>query len=170
MEIWDGYNRDGSPAGVDLVRGEALPAGIYHMVCDVIVRHTDGDYLLMQRDFRKKMYGGKFEAGAGGAALKGEDKWACVKRELKEETGIDCDQFTEVSVDISDNNQSIFHEFVCTTDCDKDSITLQEGETIAYKWVSEEEFIKFVNSDEVIGGQKRRYAEYFKKMGYILES
>ena len=78
MEIWDGYNRDGSPAGVDLVRGEALPPGIYHMVCDVIVRHTDGDYLLMQRDFRKKMYGGKFEAGAGGAALKGEDKWACV--------------------------------------------------------------------------------------------
>lgn len=167
MEIWDGYNRDGSLAGIDLVRGEKLPQGIYHLVCDVIVRHTDGDYLLMQRDFRKKNYGGEFEAGAGGAALKGEDKWACVKRELREETGIECEEFVEVGVDINDKNQCIFYEFVCTTDCDKAAITLQEGETIAYKWISEAEFIKLVNSGEMIAGQRRRYAEYFEKIGYI---
>lgn len=167
MEIWDGYNRDGSLAGIDLVRGEKLPQGVYHLVCDVIVRNTDGDYLLMQRDFRKKKYGGEFEAGAGGAALKGEDKWACVKRELREETGIECEEFVEVGVDINDKNQCIFYLFVCTTDCDKDAITLQEGETIDYKWISEAEFIKLVNSGEMIAGQRRRYAEYFEKIGYI---
>lgn len=167
MEIWDGYNRDGSLAGVDLVRGEKRPQGLYHMVCEVIVRHADGDFLLMQRDFGKKMYGGQFEAGAGGSALKGEDKWACIKRELREETGIECDKFIEVGIEISDIYQAIFYEFVCTVDCDKTAITLQEGETIAYKWISEEEFIKFVNSDEMIKGQKRRYMDYFKSIGYI---
>jgi len=47
MEIWDGYFRDGTPANVDLTRGEKLPKGIYHLVCEVLVRHIDGDYLLM---------------------------------------------------------------------------------------------------------------------------
>lgn len=169
MEIWDGYNRDESLAGVDLIRGGELPKGIYYMVCKVIVRHVDGDYLLMQRDWHKNTYPGRFEAGAGGAAIKGEDKLACVKRELREETGIACDKFVEIGVDINDKNQCIFHDFVCVTDCDKAAITLQEGETIAYKWISEEEFIKFVNSDEMMSGQKRRYMEYFKKMGYIVD-
>ena len=44
------------------------------MVCEILVRHTDGDYLLMQRDFRKSNFGGYYEATAGGSALKGEDK------------------------------------------------------------------------------------------------
>ena len=169
MEIWDGYYKDGSFAGVDLVRGEKRPEGLYHLVCEVIVRHVDGDYLLMQRDFGKKMFGGCFEAGAGGAALKGEDKWACVKRELLEETGIWCEEFMEVGVDVDDTYQTIFCEFICTVSCDKTTITLQKGETIAYKWISEEQFIEFVNSDEMIINQKKRYMDYFKRVGYIKE-
>ena len=55
MEIWDGYWEDGSLANIDLVRGEPIPNGIYHMVCEILVRHTDGDYLLMQRDFRSQI-------------------------------------------------------------------------------------------------------------------
>ena len=53
MEIWDGYNIDGSLAGVDLVRGEKIPDGLYHLVCEVLVQHTDGDFLLMKRDLRQ---------------------------------------------------------------------------------------------------------------------
>ena len=58
MEIWDGYWEDGSLANIDLVRGEPIPNGIYHMVCEILVRHTDGDYLLLQRDSRKPNFGG----------------------------------------------------------------------------------------------------------------
>ena len=49
----------------------------------------------------------------------------------------------------------------------KTSITLQKGETIYYKWISEKDFIEFVNSDDMIDVQKERYKEFFKKMGYI---
>ena len=58
MEIWDAYFKDGTPAGVDLIRGEKVPEGLYHIVCEILVRHTDGDYLLMQRDFEKIGYPG----------------------------------------------------------------------------------------------------------------
>ena len=56
MEIWDGYNPDGTLAGIDLVRGEPIPEGIYFMTVEILVRHTDGDYLLMQRDHTKLLF------------------------------------------------------------------------------------------------------------------
>ena len=48
MEIWDGYLKDGTPANQDLVRGEPIPNGLYHLVSEILIRHTDGDYLLMK--------------------------------------------------------------------------------------------------------------------------
>lgn len=168
MEIWDGYNRDGTLAGVDLIRGERLPQGLYHLVCEVLVRHTDGDYLLMQRAKTKPNYGGFWEATAGGSALKGEDAFACVKRELSEETGIAANDFTELARFVFDDSQCIFHTFLCVTDCEKTSVRLQAGETDAYKWVTEQAFIEFVNSGAMIERQKKRYSEYFSEKGYIL--
>lgn len=38
------------------------------IACDVIVKHTGGDNLLVQRDSRKH-YGGMWEAAAGGPAV-----------------------------------------------------------------------------------------------------
>lgn len=165
MEIWDGYLADGTFAGQDLVRGEAIPAGIYHMVCQVLLRHVDGDYLLMQRDFCKSHFGGYFDATAGGSALKGEDKIACAKRELLEETGITAVTMTEIGRYVS--KDTIYHNFLCITDCEKNSVTLQPGETISFRWVSEKEFIDFIHSDRMIRPQKSRYREYFVKMGYL---
>ena len=169
MEKWNAYTRDGKLTDKILIRGEAIPDGYYHMVCEVLVRHVDGDYLCMKRALSKPMYGGYYEATAGGSALMGEDKYACIKRELKEETGIDSDEFKEIASHVFDKDHSIFYDFVCTVDCDKDSITLQEGETEGYKWMSEEEFISFVNSDRMIDRQKFRCRDYFVEIGYIKE-
>ena len=83
-----------------LVRGENIPNGVYHLVSDVIVRHIDGTYLLMQRDSRKH-FGGMWEATAGSSALKCEDPLACAIRELLEETGIESEDVTEVGRVIS---------------------------------------------------------------------
>jgi len=165
MEIWDGYLIDGTQANRDLVRGEPIPPGLYHLVSEILVRHIDGDYLLMRRDTRKANYGGYYEATAGGSALKGEDKLSCAKRELLEETGIFANDLTEIGQYTS--HDTIYYNFLCVTNCDKSSIALQEGETTSYKWISESEFIAFVNSNKMIDVQKRHYHDYFGSMGYI---
>ena len=165
MEIWDGYLIDGTLANHDLVRGEPIPNGLYHLVSEILVRHIDGDYLLMRRDTRKPNSGGYYEATAGGSALKGEDKMSCAKRELLEETGIYSNNLREIGCYTS--HDTIYHNFLCVTDCDKSSITLQEGETISYKWISESDFAAFVNSNEMIDIQRIHYRDYFVKMGYI---
>ena len=167
MEKWDAYTRDGIRTEVELIRGEPIPEGLYHLVCEVLVRHVDGSYLCMKRSMSKPNYPGWYEATAGGSALKGEDKLQCIKRELEEETGIVSDEFQEIGCYIFDDRRCIFYCFICNVDCDKNSVTLQEGETEGYKWMTETEFIAFVNSGEMIESQKRRYREYFVEKGYV---
>lgn len=167
MEKWNAYTRDGQRTNKVLIRGEEIPEGYYFMACEILVRHIDGDYLCMKRSVGKEKFGGYLEATAGGAALLGEDKYQCAKRELKEETGLDCDEFREIGCFVSDEYRSIFYSFDCVVDCDKDAVQLQEGETEGYVWMSEAEFIEFVNSGEMIPTQYERHVEYFKKMGYI---
>lgn len=167
MELWDAYLSDGTLAGVDLTRGEPVPQGLYHLVCEVLVRHIDGSYLLMRRSPSKPNWGGYFEATAGGSALKDENDLLCAQRELKEETGIEASQFEPISQSISED--TIYHNFLCVTNCSKASVTLQEGETTAYQWVTEAAFMAFVNSDSIIPAQKARYLDYFVKMGYVFQ-
>lgn len=165
MEIWDAYFQDGTPAGCTLVRGESIPEGLYHLVCEILVRHVDGDYLLMQRDLRKQGYPGYWEATAGGSALQGEDTMACARRELREETGIAADSLAEIGRFVS--RDTIYQQYLCVTDGDKAAVTLQEGETIAYRWVTEAEFAAFVNSDVMIDTQRTRYQPFLRRMGYV---
>ena len=141
MEKWDAYDAQFNKIeGMSLVRGEKIPDGVYHLVCDVLVKHVDGTYLLMQRDF-KKHYGGMWEATAGGAALLGETPFECAKRELLEETGIVATELAEVGRVISAETHAIFFEFLCVTDWNMSAITLQDGETIDYQWVSQKELL-----------------------------
>lgn len=138
-EIWDAYDRDFNKIeNVTLVRGEPIPDGMYHLVCDIIVKHVDGTYLLMQRDFNKT-FGGMWELTAGGSALIGETPLEGAMRELREETGIVASSLQKLEVIVSASKQSICVEYLCTTDWDKNAITLQKGETVAYKWVEQDE-------------------------------
>ena len=147
MELWDAYDENlNIIADTVLVRGEPIPDGLYHLVCDVIVRHLDGSYLLMRRDERKH-FGGMWEATAGGSALQGETPLDCARRELREETGIEEERLVEVGR--VRRTHTIFVEFFCETDCGKDSIRLQEGETTAFRWVSREELVSMKKSELV---------------------
>lgn len=168
MELWDAYSKDEELIGSTLVRGEKIPEGLYHLVCEVLVRHTDGSFLCMKRSVEKNNYGGWYEATAGGSALVGENKLQCVKRELFEETGICCNEFEEVARNREERKQAFFYNFVCTVDCEKNSVQLQKGETEGYVWMSEKEFVQFIHSEKMIPSNRQRYEKYFKRMGYVV--
>ncbi|MDE6201688.1 MAG: NUDIX hydrolase [Clostridiales bacterium] len=161
MEIWDAYNSDFEKIeGKQLVRGVKIDDGLFHLVCDILVKHTDGTYLLMQRDYRKS-YGGMWEATAGGSALAGETPIECAVRELREETGIVAPELTEVGRVVDNSTHSVYVEFLCITDWDKDGIILQEGETIAYKWVSREELIN-MKGDRLVTKRMQNFVDELK--------
>ena len=158
MEIWDAYNSSFEKIdGMSLIRDEekSISEGVYHLVCDILVRHIDGTILIMQRD-PSKTYPGMWEATAGGSALKGEDPLECAIRELQEETGIIASELREIRRFVWNPTHSFYVEFLCETDCDKKSVILRDGETAAFKWVSAEEVLK-MPPDEMLSWRMCRY-------------
>ncbi len=164
MEIWDAYYRDGTLAGCELVRGEPTKDGLYHIVVDILVRHVDGEFLLMQRDTNKRPFPGKYEASAGGCILKGETPYIGAVRELREETGIHTDKLTYYYTVTDDGNNTIYMGYLCETDCAKDTITLQQGETINYRWISKDDFLKFIKGDEFTSYERFRWVKYLDRI------
>ena len=162
MELWDAYDANlHQIEGTTLVRGELIPVGLFHLVCDVIVRHTDGSYLLMQRDPRKP-WGGMWEATAGGSALAGETPPECAARELREETGIPAENLTQIGVVVSGKTRAIYVEFLCVTGGDKGAVTLQEGETAGFKWVSREELLA-MKKDRLVTERMQYFLDELKR-------
>lgn len=146
-EIWDAYDKEFNRIeDVKLIRGEVVPAGMYHLVCDIIVKHVDGTYLLMQRAYEKHC-GGMWELTAGGSALEGETPFECAVRELKEETGIVSCDLQELGRLVHDGHRSLYVEYLCITDWDKNAVSLQKGETIDYKWVDKNVLLEMGEND-----------------------
>lgn len=161
MEIWDAYDEKMNRINaVSLVRGEPIPDGCFHLVSEIIVKHNDGSYLLMQRD-KRKLSGGMWEATAGGSALQGESPFACAVRELYEETGIIAEDMTEIGRVLHHRHKTIYVEYLCTTDINKNSIRLQDGETSAYKWVTGNELRK-MSKGELVSQRVRNFIEELK--------
>jgi len=162
MELWDAYDSSlVKIENVTLVRDETIPEGMFHLVCDILVKHVDGTFLLMKRDSQKP-FGGMWEATAGGSALAGETPLQCAVRELREETGIISTDLAEVGREVSNRTHSIYVEFLCITDWNKNKISLQKGETVDYKWISREELLA-MNQDELLTERMQKYIDELKQ-------
>ena len=160
MELWDAYDRDGLKVEGTLVRGEPVPEGVYHMVCCVLVRHVDGDFLLMRRAPEKENYPNIWEIGAGGSVLQGETAEAGIRRELREETGIDRGEFRHICRNWDHRERYLYEGFYCVTDYPKDQIKLQAGETSDYKWLSLPEFLEFFYSEDCLERMRNRLKDF----------
>lgn len=164
MGIWDAYDCKGNKTGAVLARGSSISIGLFHVVCETLVRHADGSYLLMQRDTGKAECPGIFEASAGGSALQGETPPACARRELREETGIAVGAFTSLYRQVELLGQTVYYGYLCITDWPKDQIVLQAGETIAYRWISRVQLLEFFASDACIPRQRERLHAYLQQL------
>lgn len=163
MELWDARDGGDKLLGFDLVRGEEIPAGVFHAVVDIFVMHKDGSVLLMQRDLEKQGFPGRFEAGASGSVLKGECPSEAAIRELREETGLVSGELTPLFIYCDEDLRSIWHGYLFVTDSEKNSIRLQPGETMAYQWMPPANFLDFTQSDRFAPKQLKVWLPYYRR-------
>lgn len=162
-EEWDAYLPDGEPAGCTLYRDRPFPEGLFHIVSNVLVRHEDGSYLVMQRDEGKESHPGLFVAGAGGCVCKGETPCQGALRELREETGIEAENLT-LLYSKSDGEHTFYFGFLCVTSWPKEAIVLQEKETVSYRWLKREEFLQFMQGPEFVPAQRERWLPFLDRV------
>lgn len=162
MEIWDLYDEQGNKTGETWERSRAkeIPEGRYHIVCDILIRHRDGDFLLTLRDSRKEMYPGCWEASAGGSALAGETPEEGARREMQEETGLKAEKLELISITRKPDSRSVVYAFIAMVDAAKDSVMLQEGETVDYQWMKLSALRKMIRDEPVLAIQYPRYKPY----------
>ena len=80
-------------------------------------------------------------------------------RELREETGIVATDLTQVGTVIDPEIQrAIYVEFLCVTDWDKEAVTLQEGETVDFRWVSREELLG-MKEDQLVTRRMQQFID-----------
>ena len=166
MEIWDLYDEKGNKTGETWERSRALeiPEGRYHIVCDILIRHLDGDFLLTLRDSRKEMYPGCWEASAGGSALAGETPEEGARREMLEETGLKTEKLELISITRKPESRSAVYAFIAIVDSAKDSVLLQEGETVDYQWINPTAFLRLIREEPVLAIQYPRYRPYLDRL------
>ena len=166
MELWDLYDEQGNKTGETWERSRAreIPEGRYHIVCDILIRHRDGDFLLTLRDARKEMYPSCWEASAGGSALAGETPEEGARREMLEETGLKAEKLDLIGVTRRPGSRSAVYAFLAVLDCAKDSVLLQEGETTDYQWISPAAFLRLIREEPVLTIQYPRYKPYLDQL------
>ena len=127
VELWDVYDSNRNLTGRLHPRGKPLPPLDYHLVVQVWIRNSRGEYLLTKRT-PNKTWPGYWET-TGGAAKAGDDSLSAVLREAKEETGLTLDP-SKGKLYLSYRHATAFVDvWLWQQDFDLKDIVLQEGET-----------------------------------------
>lgn len=135
MERWDLYTEDRKLSGQTMARGEAIPAGLYHLVVGIWTVNSQGRILLTLRHPNKEVYPNTWE-NSGGAAQMGETSLEAAQRELEEETGIQV-RPEELILLGSEGREGAFVDcYLVHKDISLMDLVLQTGETSDARWAT----------------------------------
>ncbi len=88
MEYFTLYDQDRIPLGKQILRGEKIPEGEYHIAIHVCVFNSENKMLIQQRQPFKEGWSNMWDVSAGGSAIAGENSREAAQRELEEEIGL----------------------------------------------------------------------------------
>lgn len=157
MELWDELDVMGKPTGRTLVRNDEIPKGSYHLVVSVWVADPLGRLLTTLRAPDKDGYPNTWENTAG-SALQGESSREAAIRELREETSIIIREDQLVFIRRLTRENSFIDIYFVRLAVTPDELSLQEGETSAYRWVTMEELDDMILANEFAPPIVRRLA------------
>ena len=148
-ERWDIYDKNKQLTGRTMKRNDwTLKDDEYHLTVLGVIRRSDGKFLITKRVMTKAWAPGWWEVSGGGVQA-GESSEEAVRREVKEETGLDVRNaeggyvftYKRVNPDEGDNYFVDVYRFVM--DIDEKDLHLQEAETDGYMFATLDEIKAF---------------------------
>jgi 8-oxo-dGTP pyrophosphatase MutT (NUDIX family) len=149
-ELRDLYDINGNKTNKTYHKGESIPKGYYPMVVMVVIRNSEGKFLMQKRVESK---GGDWGV-TGGHPKSGETPIEGIITEVKEELGIDFTNENFIEYDSGCDGKDCYKMYFVNKDIDIKDITIQEEELSEVKWFSMDELkhmveIKELNDDQI---------------------
>ena len=153
IELWNVYdiNRKCTGKVIDRHSNEKLREGEYHLVVEAIIINSAGRILLNKRSNFKNKYPNMWEC-TGGSCIKGESSLQAILREIKEELGITFNESEAIFYKtLRDDRAKDFKDiWLFKKNLEIKNINYTDGEVVASKWVTIEEFEKMIKNKEII--------------------
>ena len=156
MEFWDIYDENKQLTGRTMKRNDwCLKEGEYHLTVLGVIARPDGTFLITKRVMTKAWAPGWWEVSGGGVQA-GESSEEAVRREVKEETGLDVRNaeggyaftYKRVNPDEGDNYFVDVYRFVMNID-EKD-VSFQEAEIDGHMFATREQIESFAKEGKFL--------------------
>ena len=156
MEFWDIYDENKQLTGRKMKRNDwCLKEGEYHLTVLGVIARPDGTFLITKRVMTKAWAPGWWEVSGGGVQA-GESSEEAVRREVKEETGLDVRNaeggyaftYKRVNPDEGDNYFVDVYRFVM--DIDEKDVSFQEAEIDAHMFATREQIESFAKEGKFL--------------------
>lgn len=153
----------GKPIGQTISKEEAHQKGIWHASIHILIINEEKTKVLLQkRCEQKKLYPNTWDISVGGHISASEEPLISAKRELKEELGLNPDNYTFefkeiVKEQLNNNNiqsNEFLHTYIIYANIDINDIKLQKEEVSEAKWVTKQELNNLIKESKVIPHKK----------------
>ena len=142
-ERWDLYDAQGRRTGRTMLRGEEVPAGLYHLAVHIWPRNSRGEFLVQRRapgvQWKPNLW-----AVTGGSAIAGEDAQTAARRELREEIGYDARDGELEQVACLRRTNSFCGVFSLRIDWPAEQFVLQPEEVSAVQWCDSARLMRMI--------------------------
>lgn len=161
-EIWDLLDEEGNKIGKQIVRGEEMPKGFYHLAADIWMVNDNKQILIQKRSSQKKKSPNVW-AMTGGSSLAGETSLETIEREVKEEIGISLNMDNLILGTKIKTGTVFLDTYFIKQDVDLNDIVMQEEEVSDVKWATIEEIDELVENGDFIKNRWEFVKEPLKK-------
>lgn len=144
-ELRDLYDANSVKTGKTYRKGDIIPEGYYPMVVMVVIRNSNGDFLMQKRVKEK---GGDWGV-TGGHPKAGETPLEGIITEVKEELGLDFSHENFIEYDSGCDGRDCYKMYFVNKDVELEDIIIQEDELSEVRWFSMEELKHMVETNEL---------------------
>lgn len=144
-ELRDLYDKNSNKTNKTYRKGEMIPKGYYPMVVMVVIRNSNGEFLMQKRVESK---GGDWGV-TGGHPKSGETPLEGIITEVKEELGLDFSKEKFVEYDSGCDGKDCYKMYFVTKDININEIIIQQEELSEVRWFSMEELKRMVETGEL---------------------
>lgn len=150
QEKIDIYDENKNKTGkVKIRHQDPIEPGEFIIGIQAIILNSQRQILISQRSELKDKAPLKWECN-GGALLAGEEFVDGIIREIYEELGIELEKNKAIYLKTARNAHRFKEIYLFEKDVSIEDIKFADGEAIAAKWVSIEEFMRMFNSGEIV--------------------